>query len=75
MRPPEPDPLLLRVDVINGWPLTLIHLIIHPPNLNDIHLNSFSVSSDPLEIGPELTLWTTPLIRHSAREYAGTLDF
>ena len=22
MRPPEPDPLPLRVDVINGWPLT-----------------------------------------------------
>ena len=21
MRPPEPDPLPLRVDVINGWPL------------------------------------------------------
>src|SRR6218665_582488 len=24
MRPPEPDPLPLRVDVINGWPLTEI---------------------------------------------------
>ena len=23
MRPPHPDPLLLRVDVINGWPLSL----------------------------------------------------
>src|SRR6218665_172132 len=22
MRPPEPDPLPLRVDVINGWPLS-----------------------------------------------------
>src|SRR6218665_78321 len=23
MRPPEPDPLPLRVDVINGWPLSI----------------------------------------------------
>jgi len=30
----------------------LIHLIIHPPNLNDTYPNS----SNPLEIGPELTM-------------------
>src|SRR6218665_2980145 len=26
MRPPEPDPLPLRVDVINGWPLYMQHI-------------------------------------------------
>jgi len=31
-------------------------LIIHPPNLNDIHLNTYSALSGPLEIGPELTM-------------------
>jgi len=33
----------------------MIHLIIHPPNLNT-QFNSYSVSSEPLEIGPELTM-------------------
>ena len=32
----------------------MIHLIIHASNLNDAHLNSYSVSSDFLGIGPEL---------------------
>ena len=40
MRPPDPDPLPLRVDVINGWPLFVeVHRIdiifvdsIHPKN-------------------------------------------
>src|SRR6218665_1730029 len=32
MRPPEPDPLPLRVDVINGWPLTI----------NIKHINGFA---------------------------------
>src|SRR6218665_100879 len=38
--------------------VTLTHPILrHPPlTLNDTHLNSYSVSSDQLEIGPELTL-------------------
>jgi len=36
----------------NSYP----HVIIHPPNLNDIHLNSYSVFSDFLEIGPVLTM-------------------
>ena len=31
-------------------------LIIHPPDLNDTQLNSYSVPFDPLEIGPELTM-------------------
>jgi len=42
---------------------------IHPHNLNDTHLNS--VPSDPLEIGPELTMnypLETFLIRRIARE-------
>ena len=43
-----------------------------PPNLNDTHLNSYFVSSHPLEIGPELTT-DYPLICRSAREYAGAL--
>ena len=30
-------------------------LFTHPPNLNDTHLNSYSVPSHLLEIGPELT--------------------
>ena len=34
----------------------LIHLIIHPPNLYDTYHNSYSVSSDPLEIGSELSM-------------------
>jgi len=44
---------------LNIKTLTPIPLIIHPPNLNDTHLNSYSVSSGnwtslfPLEIGPE----------------------
>jgi len=49
----------------------LTHLIINPPNLNETLLNSYSVLSDPLEIGPKLTmdyLLETPLIRRSARE-------
>src|SRR6218665_1105581 len=39
--------------------LTLTHLIIHPHNLalNDTHLNGKALlSSDHLEIGPELTM-------------------
>jgi len=35
---------------------TLTHLITHPPNLNVTHLNSYSIPSDPLEIGPKLTM-------------------
>ena len=31
-------------------------LIIHPNNLNDTHFNSYSIPSDPLEIGLELTM-------------------
>ena len=30
MRPPEPDPLPLRVDVINGWPLIYFINYIRP---------------------------------------------
>jgi len=29
---------------------------MHPSNINDTHLNSYSVFSDPLEIGHELTM-------------------
>jgi len=47
-------------------------LIIHPSNLNVTHLNSYSVPSDPLEIGPvglpRATLWTISLIRRIAHE-------
>src|SRR6218665_3009628 len=56
----------------NSYP----HVIIHPPNLNDIHLNSYSVFSDFLEIGPVLTMdypLNNPFIRCSARECAGAL--
>src|SRR6218665_1073531 len=35
---------------------TMIHLIIHPSNLNATHHNSYSVSSDQLEIEPEFTM-------------------
>ena len=52
--------------------LTLTHLIIHHHNLNDTHLNSYSAPSDPLEIGPELTM-DYPFIRCSAPEGAGAL--
>jgi len=43
--------------------------------LNDTHLNSYSLSSDPLKIGPELTLDYSldNLICYSAWEYAGAL--
>src|SRR6218665_495222 len=34
----------------------LIHLIIPPPNLYDTYHNSYSVASDPLEIGSELSM-------------------
>jgi len=34
----------------------MTNLIIHPPNLNYNHLNSYSVPSDLLEIGPKLTM-------------------
>src|SRR6218665_687632 len=39
----------------NSYPT---HPIIHPPTLalNNTHLNSHSVSCDPLEIGSELTM-------------------
>jgi len=50
----------------------------HPPSqpINETPLNSYSLLSNPLEIGPELTMdyltiTTIPLI--SAREYAGAL--
>ena len=36
-RPPEPDPLPLRVDVINGWPLNRI------PELRPLHLCYFDL--------------------------------
>ena len=45
---------------------------MHASNLNDTHLNSYSVPSDPLEIGSDLTidytLYKKDLIRTSARE-------
>ena len=49
----------------------LAYLVTHPPNLNDILLNSYSVPSDPWEIGPELTMdypLDNPLICRCARE-------
>jgi len=62
------------LNVISSRILTLIHLIIHPPNLNDTHLNSYSVFSDPLknrtwaDHGAWTNLWTTSLIRRSSRK-------
>src|SRR6218665_3245222 len=61
-------------NVISSKTITLTHLIIHPPNLNDTHLNSYCVPSDPLQKSdlslPQITfgLWTIPLIRCSVRE-------
>jgi len=42
--------------------LTLTHSILYPLTLalNDAHLNSCSVSVDPLEIGPENRTWAYP---------------
>jgi len=55
----SPSDLSLRTKIaIFSKTLTTIHLSIHHPNLNDDHLNRYmySVSSDLLEIGPELTM-------------------
>src|SRR6218665_2533481 len=53
---PGPGPSTQNSNVVTSKTLTLTHLISHPPNLNDTHLNSYSVLSDPLEIGPELNM-------------------
>ena len=31
-------------------------IVVDPPNLNDAHLNSYSIPSEPLEIVPQLTM-------------------
>src|SRR6218665_1957596 len=60
-------------NVISSNTITMTHLI-HPPNLNDTHLNSYCVPSDPLQKSDlslhQITfgLWTIPLIRCSVRE-------
>src|SRR6218665_677845 len=53
MRPPEPDPLPLRVDVINGWPVKqlqtvekfLVNLLIAPTVIGGIVVNCKVVNS------------------------------
>ena len=49
---------MLRHAIISSKTLTLTHPIIHRPTLalNDTNLNSYSVSSNFLDIGFELTM-------------------
>jgi len=49
--PSPPGPSTQNLNVDYSKTPTPTHLIIYLPNLNDIHLNSYSVPSDPLEIG------------------------
>src|SRR6218665_3812324 len=54
--PITPRPSTQNLNDISSKTLTLTNLIIHPPNLNNNHPNSYSVHSDLLEIGPKLTM-------------------
>src|SRR6218665_676800 len=45
MRPPEPDPLPLRVDVINGWPLRLAPKLLGQYNVGIHGLHSLGIDT------------------------------